>query len=344
MPDQQLYVAEVIEGLEFIVRDELLRRVINVHIVPNSLNGEVEFSCKLNDPTLAELRSAQAVYHKLRFSVPRPKALLGDQNFRRLVAAIASVLAAKPKDTFRTLGIAAAGSDSSVMRRLRDTLAQAAHLAPVDDKGDLLLRLRPDYAGGWEALIRISPRPLSTRSWRVRNFDASLNATVAHALVQLTQPSANDIFVNLCAGSGSIIIERLLASKPQAVLGFDRNIGVLSFATANLEAAGLSSPEQYLTLADVTRLPIKNGVANALAADLPFGQRSGSHDENARLYPALFAESARIAAVGAHFAVLTHEVRLMDHLIPTFDSWRLIKAFRITLRGLHPRIYLFQRI
>ena len=34
---------------------------------------------------------------------------------------------------------------------------------------------------GWETLVRTTPRPLATRYWRVCNYEAALNATVAHA-------------------------------------------------------------------------------------------------------------------------------------------------------------------
>ena len=46
---------------------------------------------------------------------------------------------------------------------------------------------------------------------------------------------------------------------------------------------------------DSTRLPLRAGVVDRLVTDLPFGKRSGSRSENSdHLYPALFAESARV--------------------------------------------------
>ena len=46
---------------------------------------------------------------------------------------------------------------------------------------------------------------------------------------------------------------------------------------------------------DSTRLPLRAGVVDRLVTDLPFGKRSGSRsDNNDRLYPALFAECARV--------------------------------------------------
>jgi tRNA (guanine6-N2)-methyltransferase len=343
MSEPVLYVAEVIEGLEAIAQDEIKRRIDGSRIAESD-KGEVQFSYGGNLSSLTNLKTIQAIYRLLRFPIPRPKALLGDQYFRQIVTTIGQIIASQSPASFRTLGIAAAGSDSSVMLRLRDTLAKAVGLTPADDKGDLLLRIRPDRKRkDWDVLVRITPRPLATRAWRVRNYEAALNATVAHALVLLTQPRSDDVFVNLCVGSGSIAIERALAGRTQSLLAVDNDASTLGLARVNFEAAGVVQPVRYLVLGDVKRLPLASASATALAADLPFGQRSGSHGDNARLYPALLSEAARITAVGAHFAVITHEVRLMDQLMPTFDTWELRKELMITLRGLHPRIYLFLR-
>jgi tRNA (guanine6-N2)-methyltransferase len=335
-----LYAAEIIEGLEEIAQDEL-KRIKGVKILQKRA-GEVIFHS--DETRLRELKSIQSVYHLLYVPVPRPKALLGDQHFRQLVMAIDQAMSAYPAQTFRTLGIAAAGSESSVMTRLRDTLAKATQLAPADDKGDLLLRIRPSKAqDGWEVLVRLSPRPLATRAWRVRNYEAALNATVAHTLALLTKPRRDDVFLNLCAGSGSIAIERLMITEVERMLAIDNSRETLALSVANFGTAGVIHPSQHLLLADAKRLPIASGVATALAADLPFGQRSGSHRDNMRLYPALFGDAARVAVDGARFALITHEIRLMDQLIPTLDAWQLAQSFRITLRGLHPCIYVFVR-
>lgn len=343
MSEQVLYGAEVIEGLEAIAQDEVKRRLRGARVVGSDA-GEIQFSYAESFADLANLKTVQAVYRLLRFPIPRPKALLGDQYFRQVIAAIQQILVSQVSGSFRTLGIAAAGSDSSVMLRLRDTLAKTVGLAPTDDKGDLLLRIRPERKrGSWEVLIRTTPRPLATRRWRVRNYEAALNATVAHTLVLLTQPRPDDVFTNLCAGSGSIAIERALAGGAESLLAIDNNAPTLALAQLNFDAAAINHPVGHLVLGDVKQLPLASGIATALAADLPFGQRSGSHGDNSQLYPALFREAARIAAVSAHFAVITHEVKLMDQLMPTFDTWELRKELMINLRGLHPRIYLFLR-
>src|SRR5581483_7823655 len=99
--------------------------------------------------------------------------------------------------------IDAAGADSPTFRRLAAELATRTGLADDPATGDLLLRIRP-AAGGWEVACRLSPRPLSTRAWRVRDIPFALNATIAAAMVEMTEPRPQDRFANLLCGSGTL--------------------------------------------------------------------------------------------------------------------------------------------
>ncbi|MCA9907671.1 MAG: RNA methyltransferase, partial [Anaerolineae bacterium] len=336
------YEAEIVAGLATISTRELEQRVAGVTgIMPGyPRDDSVRFSYMGEIDALLKLRTAQAVYRVLAFPIPRPKALLGDQNFKLLAAAIAEIMAAHPPGTFHTLGIAAAGAQSGVMQRIKVSLAERAGLIPADDRGDLLIRIRPDTdRTGWECLLRISPRPLATRPWRVRDLEGALNATVARAMNMMTDASADDVYVNLGCGSGSLLIERLYRPRARIMLGVDHDQIALSACAANLQAAGSSRPRIDLVRGDVTRLSLPANFATVLTADLPFGQRVSSHPENERMYPLLLDEATRISVPGARFVLITHEIRLMERLLASRRDWRLDIELRITLRGLHPRIY-----
>src|SRR5690606_22340605 len=106
-----------------------------------------------------------ALYRELRFEVPRPKALLGDSASRRLAAALAAV-ARSSRPQMGTFRLAAAGADSSVFRRLAAALEASTSLREDRVDGELLVRVRLYRQGqlsGWEALVRLTPRPLSAR-------------------------------------------------------------------------------------------------------------------------------------------------------------------------------------
>lgn len=336
--------AEVAHGLESVARQELTRQLGPYVRWAAAVGqpGALRFEYVGDLRALTKLRTVQAVYLLHHFELPRPKALLGDQHFRTLVALLETVRALDPA-AFQTLHIGAAGADSSVMLRLKAELAQATRLRTGADEGDLLLRLRRGPDGeGWEALVRIGPRPLATRAWRVQNYGGALNATVAHAMALLTQPRPDDVVLNLACGSGTLLIERLAAAPAARVLGCDTHPDALAAAQANI-AAAKQSQRIELHPWDARDLPLPDANINVLLADLPFGNLQGSHSTNTTLYPAILQEAARVATSDARFALITHEARLMQNLLAQHATWIHEQTIMVTLGGLHPRIYLLRR-
>lgn len=339
--------AEVAEGLEAIARDEIGRRLgerVKLR-PPDDRPGVIRFDYIGRDlREVRGLRTAQSVYLAQRFAIPRPKALLGDEHFRTLLRMIETVRKLWQPGTFQTLHLNAAGSDSSVMQRIKNELSAKTGLATVPEEGDLLIRLRhPPNDEGWEALVRISPRPLATRAWRVCNRQGALNATVAHAMALLTQPKPDDVYLNLMCGSGTLLIERLAAETVKQAIGYDHDETALDCARENVEASGYG---EYIMLqrGDVRQLPVPNASIDALVADLPFGHLSGSHEGNVELYPQILSEAARVAKAGARFVLITHEVRLMESLLAESQMWTAEQVIRVALGGLYPRIFVLRRL
>ena len=292
---------------------------------------------------LLTLRTVQAVYTVRHYPVPRPKALLGAQHFKRMLADIAAVRDLSPTGAFRTLTISAAGSDSSVMMRLKSELTAHTGLEHSEDEGDLLLRVRrPQTGDGWEVLTRLSPRPLATRAWRVCNREGALNASVAAAMAVLTMPMPEDHVLNLMCGSGTLLIERLAAETCASAIGYDIDPSALDCAAQNVMAAGFADHIK-LRQGDIHDLPHPARSADVIYADLPFGNLVGSHEGNVELYPVLLKEAARVAKPGARAAFITGEVRLMEGLLDKSPLWTTDQVIRVGLGGLHPRLYLLSR-
>ena len=333
---------EVTEGLERLARSEVIGR-LNVRASALSEGrGWLRFTLPGLQP-ITQLRLAESAFRVETFTVPRPKALLGDQHFRRLKDAISAV-AARFSTPASSFSLAAAGSDSSVMLRLRESISGSTGLTDAGDEGDLQIRLlRAREVDGWDVLLRLTPRPLSARSWRVCSFPGALNATVASAMAQLTLPRPTGTFVNLMSGSGTILLERRLLAPAAVAVGIEYEHERIACAVKNSGAAKLIGEVRWL-LADVRAIPLPAGCVQAIAADLPFGQRVGYHEENVRLYPQVLEEAGRIAAPGARFVALTHEVQLTERLLRAQHNWRTVQVLPINLRGLHPRIYVLERI
>lgn len=291
---------------------------------------------------LLQLRMAQAVYLVVAVAAARPTALLGEQQLRRIEAAAAAVLALHPTGAFGSFRFGAAGDRTSTFQRLAAELSRRTGLAYDPEAGDLMFRVRRS-GQHWEALVRISPRPLSTRAWRVSNWPGALNANIAAGMVELLGARPLDRFVNLACGSGTLLIERLLRAPAREAIGYEIDPRALEAARANAGAAGLGDRFR-LVRADVTRLPRAWSSVDVLAADLPYGDLVGSHSENARLYPALLREAARVAAPGARFAVITHDIRLFQRCLEQAAAWRLERSLRVFQGGHRPEISLLRRL
>jgi predicted RNA methylase len=337
--------ADVLPGLERFARAELIERAgRQVSFTGAAHDGQIKFHYTGDLRTLLKMHSIVAVYLVRQFAVPRPRALLGHQHLTALCDLIATARGLAPQE-YRTLRLSAAGEDSSVMNRLKDELAQNTGLHLGADEGDLLLRLRRAAGGhGWEALVRISPRPLATRAWRVCNLPGALNATLAYGMICLSQPHADDVIVNLACGSGTLLVERLALGAARSLIGCDTNPAALECARTNLQAAGYEGGAR-LEQWDAAALPLPDRSVTTICADLPFGQLVGSHRANEALYPQLFAEATRIAAPEARMVLLTHEVRLLERVAAEYPQhWQLAEALRVRSGGMTPRVYLFQRL
>jgi tRNA (guanine6-N2)-methyltransferase len=337
---------DVLPGMEGILAREL-RRCFRGRVgqLADTGRASLRFAFQGSLAELLGLRTAHAAYLALAFSGRRPTALLGHQNLRALLGQINVIRGLHPPGAVCTFRFGAAGRDTSTFRRLAVELEAQSGLRHDPDDGELLIRIRPSARpdDGWEALLRLSPRPLSTRAWRVANYPGALNATIAAAMVELTQPRPDDRFVNLMCGSGTLLVERMLSCRAAEALGVDISREALDAARANLAAAGVASRVRLME-SDAVLTGLDMARYTALCADLPYGNLVGSHRDNATLYPQLLLEAGRMAAPGARFAVVTHDIKLFDaSLADATALWQVEHTFRVFQGGQRPQVYLLRR-
>jgi len=329
-------------GLEALARTEM-QRITGLRLDPVHKDGVIGATMYGALQALFQLRCVTSIYAVRRFAIPRPRALLGDEHLRAVLATIEMVRRLHPAGTFQTLFLSAAGAESSVLQRFKHELCTRLGLMPGGEDGDLLIRLRPaPDRDGWEVLVRLTPRPLATRLWRVCNREGALSGPVAYAMAVLSKPRDNDRILNVGCGSGSLMIERLFAGSAARVIGCDTDSEALACARRNLAAAGFSNRVELYDW-DACHLPLPSGSIDVVLADLPFGHLVGSHATNLTLYPALLAEAARVTRPGGRAVLISHEVRLMERLLAELPGWCIEQQLRVNLRGLYPRIFVLRR-
>ena len=355
-----VYEVDVPAGLEVVAHQELRQALGKLFRLTQPLetqvgSGALSFYChdaaERELATVLRLRTVLSAYRVLSFAVPRPKALLAHAHFTQLVEAIGRLREQLPPGYYQNFGISAAGADSAIFQQLATQLTEALKLPFAPDEIDLLLRIRPARSQtgsqpgsqpGWEVLVRLSPRPLSVRPWRVVDLKGALNAAVAQAMVRLSNPQPTDRFLNLACGSGTLLIERLLAAPAKRVIGCDIAPEALQAAQANVRAARLQNAVELFDW-DARALNLPAASIDALCADLPFGIAVGAHEQNVAQYGQILQEAARVAKAKSHFVVMTQEVTLMEQLLQSTAAWKVLETIKVDLRGLQPRIFVLQR-
>ncbi|MCD0445099.1 methyltransferase [Glycomyces sp. A-F 0318] len=331
--------ATFLPGLGRFLADELRERLPGVRPRPvPDRDDALRFPYAGPLSRLRSLRTAVAVFTVLGFGVARPASLLHGDHLRRIAAAVRD--GADGADPARSFRIEAAGRDSMAFRHLAVELARVTGLAFDPHGGDLVLRFRrsPAAATGWDVLVRASTRPLSARRWRVADYPGAANATIAAAMARALPLRSGDRVLNLMCGSGTLLVERLLAGPARAAVGVDADESALAACRANLDAAGVRADLVHADAAAPDLLPRRR--FEVILADPPWGTRHGDHAANEALYGAMLRTARRLAAPGARFAVLTHEVRLMERLLPRHERhWHAEEVHRAFQKGHHPRIY-----
>lgn len=342
------FEASVNEGLEQICYHEMHHRFgsqVRLLHAPDRYPGTLQFTFRGHPTKLLQLKTILSLFQVHQIPVPRPKALLGHQNFQYLLSQIQTIRSFVPRGSYKTVYLAAAGSESSVMKRFLEEVAKNTGLQAARDEGDLLIRLRRPLdkpEKGWDVMLRLTPRPLSTRDWRVCDYKGALNAATAHALALISKPSPEDVFLNIACGSGSILIERAGLIPVKLAIGCDINEEALHCARENVRASRLTG-RVYLAPWDARALPLPDGSVDVIASDLPFGHYVGTHQENLALYPEVLAEAARVLNPKGRCVFLTHEVRLMQSLLQNSAVWQTEQVVTLTLNGLHPRIFVLNK-
>ena len=362
-------------GLRDVLADEVAQLLPDARGVRDVPGRDDALALTLPGPLAAVtgLRTAVAAWVVVHLDVPRPKSFASPEHMGRIVDAVYASLRVGGSSTFR---FEAAGADSAVFQRLAGLLHEATGLQHDPDAGDLVIRVRRgarvagarDDAGrgsrrgpapgdvdpGWDVLVRVGPRPLSARTWRVADFPGAANATIAAAVARLAGVQPGDRVLNLMAGSGTLLVERLLAGPAAAAVGVDLDASALDAARANLEAARLLArpPRPVLLRADATdpdalRAAVAEplgGLADVVLADPPWGTLHGSHADAPRLHAGLLRAAHAVSAPGARLVVLTHEVKVMERVLrAASDQWEQRSVTRVYAKGHHPRIHVLDR-
>ena len=170
---------------------------------------------------------------------------------------------------------------------------------------------------------------------------ASLNPTVAYAMVSLLGLDPADVFLDPACGGGTLLLERAALAPSRLILGGDIWPTSLDYATQTLAAAGVRAS---LARWDARHLPLAPASIDRVASNLPFGHRISHGPIVRNFYRRLLPELARVLRPGGRAALLTSRRRWLGRALADDPDLRPDRRMRIILGGKEAYIFLLSRL
>jgi 23S rRNA G2445 N2-methylase RlmL len=190
------------------------------------------------------------------------------------------------------------------------------------------------------AAFRLTDNTMRQRTYRKASIPAALKPTLAYAMVLLSQPRVDDVFLDPMCGSGTILIERALAGRYRCLLGGDLDPEAVAATRENVG-------KRYQPIAvrrwDATKLPLEAASVSSLATNMPFGNQIGSTASNRELYPILLAEWTRVLQASGRMVLLTGERALLQQTLKRQRALVLERQISVLVRGLPASMYVLTR-
>ncbi|MBD2871882.1 methyltransferase domain-containing protein [Paenibacillus arenilitoris] len=333
-----LYFATVLPGLEHVLENEVRAKLADASL-QRSERGKVFFRTSLPLKALMELRTADNLYQQIRrFRVGPHKIHLAE--IERVLYELDLSLELVQTSGFIRFKVNASRAGKHTYSRFDAAEAAAAGIARRNP------RLRLDPTGGHEIEFRLDLQEeeavfslrLTDAGFRYRHAQrsftqAALRPSVAHALVWLSDPRAEDVVIDPCCGSGTILSERLAYPYCQ-IEGGDVSEAAVEASRENI---GLHE-RLKLRRWDARRLPVDAGYADVIVTNLPFGRQISADEYIPQLYRDVFKEMKRVLNDEGRMLCLTDADAALrsaaDHL-----QLSCSEIAAIHLKGLHPTLY-----
>jgi len=188
--------------------------------------------------------------------------------------------------------------------------------------------------------LRISDETMRHRTYKINHIEASLRPTAAAAMVLLTKPKPNDVFLDPMCGAGTTLIERALMMRYDQLIGGDLSPDAVEQARANI---GNKYKPIEIHEWDARSLPIDEASVNAVTVNLPFGVQISTPEENRRLYPAVMKELKRVMVIGARAVLLTSDMRAINRSLERTSGMYIDQQHQVVVLGRRAQLIVVQK-
>ncbi len=184
--------------------------------------------------------------------------------------------------------------------------------------------------------IKLSCAPDARFDYRKQALPASIHPADAAAIIRFAFPAAAQSarVLDPCCGSGTLLIEYGKYAKAR-LFGVDIAHQAIGAARENAKAAKLDIQLVRKDLAEF----IAGEPFDAVIANLPFGLRAGTHNDNKALYPALLDRLPLWLTPGGTAALYTADAALLRRAIQKRPYLTLKSEAGIETGGLSARLF-----
>jgi len=366
------YAASVHPGLEQVAGQEVMERLAGAQIL-DSRRGWVVWSYAGSATDLLALRTTEDVFAVLYRTADLPSHRSGalplltrmarssrywdqvwaafQQTRRRTVKRVTYRVIAQMSGK---LGFRRQEAHDAVLAGIQSRQTQTRGWKLVAD--DAHLEVWVPIVGAWALIaLRLTDRRMRHRTYKQEHRPASLRPTLAAAMVYLSRPRPGDRFCDPMCGAGTILAERAQAGPYRLLVGGDIDADAVRAAQVNLRSVARALPASgwqagdlrggcVLHEWDARALALGSGSLDVVVSNLPFGEQSGSHQENPALYDRCFQQLTRVLVPGGRVVLLTGERELMKSVLQRYPSLRLERQVLVGVLGQAARIYVLRRI
>lgn len=178
--------------------------------------------------------------------------------------------------------------------------------------------------------LRLSRAEMRHRNYKTQHLPASLRPSVAAAMVHLTQPNENDIFLDPMAGAGTLLLERSAIGSSRKLIAGDNSEEALNALQSNLRQLD-DDIEIYEW--DARSLPLEDASVTKVATNLPFGKQISPGENLRALYSDLMIELERVVRPGGKIVLLSGDAGLVDSALRGVPAMRLLKRYPVNVLG-----------
>lgn len=189
--------------------------------------------------------------------------------------------------------------------------------------------------------LRLTTGVHRARGGRAVERAAALRPTIAAAMVRLSSPQPEDVFLDPMCGSGTILLERALAGRHGLLLGGDIDPAAVKASLANF---GPRHKPVRIERMDARSLPLEDASVDAYITNLPWGKQIGRPVELPDLYRDVMAEAVRVVRPGGRLVLLTSEITVLNQAIRGLRGLQLVRTVvGVEVLGRRADIFVYRR-